>query len=63
MLGALLNGKSDLSVRNGILLYKLLIRPMTMFALLGGPLPSRMSGGYRCCNQSVFALPLVPPGT
>jgi hypothetical protein len=22
-----------------------------------------MSGGYRCCNPSVFALLLVPPGT
>jgi hypothetical protein len=28
MLGPLLNRKSDLSVRNGVLLYKQLIRPM-----------------------------------
>jgi hypothetical protein len=29
MLGPLLNRKSDLSVRNGVLLYKQIIRPMT----------------------------------
>jgi len=28
MLGPLLNGKSDLSIRNRVLLYKQLIRPM-----------------------------------
>jgi hypothetical protein len=32
MLGPLLNRKSDLSVRNGILLYKQLIRPMMDYA-------------------------------
>ena len=31
-----------------------------MPAQLGGSLPAAMSGGYRCCNPSVFALPLVP---
>ena len=32
MLGPLLNRKSDLSVRNGALLYKQLIRPMMDYA-------------------------------
>jgi hypothetical protein len=32
MLGPLLNRKSDLSVRNGVLLYKQLIRPMMEYA-------------------------------
>jgi len=32
MLGALLNRKRDLSVRNGVLLYKQLIRPMMDYA-------------------------------
>jgi hypothetical protein len=32
MLGPLLNKKSDLSVRNGVLLYKQLIRPMMDYA-------------------------------
>jgi len=32
MLGLLLNRKSDISVRNGVLLYKLLIRPMMDYA-------------------------------
>jgi hypothetical protein len=32
MIGPLQNGKSDLSVRNGVLLYKQLIRPMMDYA-------------------------------
>jgi len=32
MLGPLLNRKSDLSVRNGVMLYKQLIRPMMEYA-------------------------------
>ena len=32
MLGPLLNRKSDLSVRNGVLLYKQFISPMTDYA-------------------------------
>jgi len=32
MLGPLLNSKSDLSIRNGVLLYKQLIRPMMYYA-------------------------------
>jgi hypothetical protein len=58
MLDPLLNRKSDLSVRNGVLLYKQLIRPMR-----GDPQHPPMSGRCRCCNPSVFALLLVPPGT
>ena len=64
MLGLLLNRKSDLSVRNGVLLYKQLIHHMMiMLAPRGGPLPAPMSGGYRCCNPSVFVLLPVPPGS
>ena len=45
MLGRLLNRKSDLSVRNGVLLNKQLIRPMMDYACpRGGPLPTPMSG-------------------
>ena len=64
MLGPLLNRRSDLYVRNGVLLYKQLIRPlMTMRSPRGVPLPPPMSGGYRCYNPSVFASLLVPLGT
>ena len=64
MLGTLLNRKSDLSVRNGVLLYKQLIRPMIDYASpLGGALPAPMSRGYRCYNPSVSASLLVPRGT
>ena len=60
----LLNRKSDLSVRNGVLLYKQLILHIMNYAFpVGGPLPAAMSGGYSCCNPSVFALLLVPFGT
>jgi hypothetical protein len=60
-LGSLLNRKSDLYVRNGVLLYKQLIRPMR--APRGGPLPAPMSGDYRFYNSNVFALLLVLSGT
>ena len=64
MLGPLLNRKSVLSVRNGVLLYKQLIRPMKDYAApLGGPLPAVMSGGYRCCNPSVSVLLPAPSRT
>jgi hypothetical protein len=64
MLGPLLNGKCDLSVGNGVLIYKQVIRPMMDYATpRGGPLPAPMSGGYRCYKPSVFALLLVLPGT
>ena len=61
MLGPLLNRKSGLSVRNGVLLYKQLIRPMMDYAC-----PAWRSAGrshvrsYRCYNPSVFASLLVP---
>ena len=64
MLGPLLNSKSDLSIRNGVLLYKQLICPMmdyTNRAWRSAATP--MSEGYRCYNPSVFTLLLVPPGT
>jgi hypothetical protein len=64
MLGPLLNRKSYLSVRNGVLLYNSSSAPLCIKrAPRGGPLPARMSGGCRCYNPSVFALLLVPPGT
>ena len=62
MLGPLLNSKSDLSLTNGVLLYKQLIRPMMDYACPAWR-PAPMSGGYRCYNPSVFALLLVPLGT
>ena len=44
MLGPLLNRKSDLSVRNGVLLYEQFIRPVVDYACpRGGPLPAPMS--------------------
>ena len=64
MLGPILNRKSDLSVRNGVQLYKQLIRPMTDYACPAWrSAAAPMSGGYRCYNSSFFALLLVPPGT
>jgi len=64
MLGPLLNRKSDLSIRNRVLLYKQLIRPMVDYAYPAcRSAPAPMSGAYRCYNPSVFALLLVPPGT
>jgi hypothetical protein len=65
MLIPLLNRKSDLSVRNGVLLYKQLIRTMMDYVCVPRMevLPAPMSGGYRCYNPIVFALLLVPPGT
>jgi len=64
MLGSLLNRKSDLSVRNGVLLYKRLIRPQMDYACPAWrSAAAPMSGGYRCCNPSVFASLLVPLGT
>ena len=64
MLGPFLDIKSYLSVRNGVLLYKQLIRPMMDYAC-----PARRSAArthirsYRCYNPNVFALLLVPPST
>jgi hypothetical protein len=61
MQGPLLNRKSNLSVRNGVLLYKQLIRPM-----MGYTCPAWRSAArshvrrLQCCNPSVFAVLLVP---
>ena len=64
MLGPLLNRKSDLSVRNGVLLYKELIRPMMDYACPAWRSAARTHvRRQKCYNPSVFALLLVPPGT
>jgi hypothetical protein len=64
LLGPHLNRRSEHSVRNGVLLYKQLIRPLyTTRAPSGGHLPAPMSEDYRCCNPSVFALLRAPLGT
>jgi len=64
MLGPLLNRKSDISVRNGNLLYKQLNLPVIEYARPGWvSAAAPMSGGYRCYNPSVFASLLVPVGT
>jgi hypothetical protein len=47
MLGPLLNMKNGLSVRNGVLLYKQLIRPMIDYACPAWR-SAPMSGGYKC---------------
>jgi hypothetical protein len=50
LLVALLNRRSEVSIRNGVLLYKQLIRPL-------------ISEDYRCCNPSFFVLLRAPFGT
>ena len=61
MLNPLLNMKNDLSVWNGVLLYKQLIRPLMDYAWPAlRPAAAPTSGGYRCYNPSVFASILVP---
>jgi hypothetical protein len=61
LLGPLLNRMSELSVRNGILLYKQLIRRMMDYACpAGGPLPAFTSEGCGCYNPNVFVLFLLP---
>jgi hypothetical protein len=63
-LGPFLNRKSDLSFRNGILLYKQFIGPVMDYAFPTWRSAARpMSGDYRCYNSNVFALLLVPLGT
>jgi len=44
MQGSLLNRKSDLSVRNGVLLYKQLIRPMMDYVCPAWRSPARTHG-------------------
>jgi hypothetical protein len=62
-LGPLLN-RSGLSIRNGVLLYKQLIRPMMDYACpSGGPLPAPISRTCKYCSPSVFALLPMHPGT
>jgi len=62
MMGPLPNRKSDLFVRNGILLCKEIIHPMMDYACTVWR-PAPIFGDYRCYNPSVFALLLVPLGT
>jgi hypothetical protein len=63
MLGPLLN-RSDLSIRNRVLLYKQLIHLMMDYACPAWrKLPTHTSRDCRCCNPSVFALLRVPLGT
>ena len=63
-LGPLLKRRSDLSIRNGDLLYKQFIRPkMDYVRANGGPPPALTSVGSRCYNPSGFALPRVHPST
>jgi len=63
-LGPLLNRKSDLSVRNGVLLYKQLIRPMMDY-----PCPAWRSAArtyvqrLQVLQSKCLRLATVPPGT
>jgi len=64
MLGSFLNRRSDFSIRNGVLLYKQLIRPVMDYvcpAWRSAVLTT--SGGCRCYNPRIFALLRVPLGT
>jgi len=64
ILGPLLNTKSDLSIRNGVLLYKQLIHPVMDYvcpAWRSAALTT--SGGCICCNPRIFAFLRVPLGT
>ena len=54
----LLNWRSDLSVRNGVLLYKHLIRPKRLEVRCQHPCPE--ATGVTIC---VFVMLHVPPGT
>jgi len=64
MLDPLLNRKTDLSVRNGVLLYKQLIRPMMDYACPAWRSASRTHvRRLQVLQFKVFALLLVPPGT
>jgi hypothetical protein len=53
----LLNRRSGLSIRNGVLLYKnLIVLWWATHARSGGPLAAAMSGSCKCYNPSVSAL-------
>ena len=61
MLDPFLNRKRDLSVRNGVLIYKQLIRPVMDYACPAWrSAPRSHVRSYRCCNPRVFALLLLP---
>lgn len=60
----LLNRRSDLSIRNGVILYKQLIRPMVDYGCpYGVPSLAPISGNGRCFIPSVFELPPLHLGT
>jgi len=64
VLRLLLNRRSDLSIRNGVLLYKQLIRPMVDYGCpYGVSSLASISGNGRCFNPSVFELPPLHLGT
>jgi len=64
VLGLFLNRRSDLSIRNGVLLYKQLIHPMVDYGCpCGVPSLAPISGNGRCFNPSVLELPPLHLGT
>jgi hypothetical protein len=64
MLGSLLIRKSDLSVRNGVLLYKQLICPMMDYACPAWRSAARTHVRWlQMLNPSVFSLLLLSLGT
>jgi hypothetical protein len=63
-LGPLFNRRSGLSIRNGVLLHKQLVRPMmTTRAPSGGPPLDPISGNCWCFRLGVFALLPLHLGT
>jgi hypothetical protein len=64
VLGPLLNRRSGLSVRNGVLLYKQVIRPMMDYASpIWRSAARSTSGSCKCYKPCVFALRLTHLGT
>ena len=64
MLGALLNRKSDLSIRNGVLLYKQLIRPMMDYACPAWrSAPRSHVRRLQVLQSTCLRHALLPPGT
>jgi hypothetical protein len=61
LVAPLLNMRSEISIRNGVLFYKQFIRPVMDYACpLGVPPPAPTSEGCRYYNPSVFAsLPVL----
>ena len=63
-LGTLLNRRSGISIMNGVLLYKQLIRPVMDYACPVWWLPlAPISRNCKCCSPSVLALLSMHPGT